>query len=400
MDLSYDPPRVSNPPRHPFNALPTDGGGSGGLIRSHVGLRGVAAHLVVAYHQQFLRMYKFPFETATKLFARSYLMVDLFFILSGFIISYVYVVDREVAPSYDRIRNFLFARFARIYPLHLFSLFFLALFTLVTYLLFAVAGHSQESLTFSDLRDWLIQLVLLNAWIPTHREWNIPSWSISAEVFAYAMFPGMLALHARNSQLAQGALLVGCLSFYGWFLACGNTLDITVGLAPMRCIAGFALGMLLYFRRGAARRAPDKLLSCLQLLAVFWLIIGLASEIPDPLIIPAFAVLVWSSWPDRGLVAKLLSTRLFQWLGAISYSVYLMHVPIGDILWLLWSHVQHRLQLNQVLDRGAWLTLIFLVVLAASTLTFKFVEVPARRELLGWHRRRIAAGSAAQIPAP
>ena len=88
-------------------------------IRSHTGLRGVAALCVVGYHQQFMAGYKLPFEA---LFHRAYLMVDLFFVLSGFVLSYVYSQKIDV-------RSFYRARFARIYPLHVFALLTLTVVT-------------------------------------------------------------------------------------------------------------------------------------------------------------------------------------------------------------------------------------------------------------------------------
>src|SRR5919107_5391511 len=74
-------------------------------IRAHTGIRGIAALLVVTYHQEFGSGYKLPFELSTNVFRRSYLMVDLFFVLSGFIISYVYVKNAKQQLSWSDTKD-------------------------------------------------------------------------------------------------------------------------------------------------------------------------------------------------------------------------------------------------------------------------------------------------------
>ena len=371
-----------------------------GQIRSHTGIRGIAALLVVAYHVQLGPFYKLPFETATALFRRSYLMVDLFFILSGFIISYVYTAERASKMPWDETKSFLMTRFARIYPLHVFSLLYLTLFTIGSNLLLAFAGRDYLRFEPRAVGDWLAQMLLLNAWIPHRFDWNIPSWSISAEAFAYLLFPLLVAAHVRSRRASEVAIFAFSLVFYCYVAATSGNLDIVVGLAPLRCLAGFALGMLLYFHRSIVRDASDGLLSSIQLGAVCWAVLALAFRVSDPIVIPAFALIVLATWPDRGIVASMLSRRVPQWLGDISYSVYLFHVPIGATLWFLWSHIEPRLGLTPPVSRIIWLALIFSVVLGVSTLTYKYVELPARRALLRWWGRRKPPAGDVLIAAP
>lgn len=345
-------------------------------IRSHIGLRGIAALMVVAYHQQFGVEYRLPIETASEVFRRSYLMVDLFFVLSGFIISYVYEAERRM--SVDDIRAFFRARFARIYPLHVFALMSLTAFALGSSALLEMTGHKQPDL--GSFGDWFRQLILLNAWVPARTEWNVPSWSISAEAFAYLLFPFAVAAYVASSRPTQAIIIVGALSFYALI---GRSLDVTVGLAPVRCIAGFGLGMLLFFHRHKCRQLPW--LSPLQITAAIWILLALIFPIPDPLIIPPFAALVFLTWEDRGLVAKILSTRPLHWLGDISYSVYLMHVPIGTVVWFVWLRVAPYLGLGDAISRVLLLCLVFASVLGVSTLTYTYVEKPCQRAL---RRRR------------
>lgn len=369
-------------------------------IHSHTGIRGIAALLVVAYHLQLGPFYKLPFETATALFRRSYLMVDLFFVLSGFIISYVYAADRSSRLPKSETTTFLITRFARIYPLHLLSLVYLTLFTIGSTAVLAATGRDYVPLVPRAFADWLTQLLLLNAWFPHHFEWNIPSWSISAEAFAYLLFPLLVAAHVRSSRLTQAALLAASVAFYSYVAMTSKSLDIVVGLAPARCLAGFALGMLIYFHRSAMQKASDPLLSVIQLAGVAWALLALAFRVNDPLVIPAFALVVLSTWPDRGVIASLLSLRAPRWLGDISYSVYLLHVPLGATLWFFWSHAEPRLGLAPAVSRAIWLAMVFSVVLSVSTLTYSRIELPARRAMLRWWRGRKPPAADVAIAAP
>jgi peptidoglycan/LPS O-acetylase OafA/YrhL len=370
-----------------------------GQIRSHTGLRGVAALLVVAYHQEFGPFYKLPFELSTNVFRRSYLMVDLFFILSGFIISYVYRADRATRMSGAETRSFLFTRFARIYPLHFVSAVYMLLFAVGSTTVLALSGHSYQPLHAKDLTDWLLQLVLLNAWIPGYDAWNIPSWSISAEMFAYLLFPAIVTAHVIKDRLSRAALLSISLAFYAYIAATSGSLDIIAGLAPLRCIAGFGLGMIIYHHRSQVLRASDFVLSAIQVVALLWACWALVYKVSDPLIIPAFVLIVATTWPDRGLAAKLLSLRPFQWLGKISYSVYLLHVPIGATLWFFWVHIEPRLGLAPPMTRSIWLVMIFGAVLTGSGFTYRYIELPARRALTRWRGgKRIGEGAFIAAP--
>lgn len=98
-------------------------------IRSHTGLRGIAALLVVLYHIHFAAP-RLPFENWSPFLSRGYLMVDLFFILSGFIISYVY---NRPDMAVMKTGNFLIKRIIRLYPLHVFCLFLFVFFKIILF---------------------------------------------------------------------------------------------------------------------------------------------------------------------------------------------------------------------------------------------------------------------------
>jgi peptidoglycan/LPS O-acetylase OafA/YrhL len=347
-------------------------------IRSHTGLRGVAALLVVFYHLQFSHTYQLSIETATPFFRRCFLMVDLFFVLSGFIISYVYYNGRMLSP--DERRSFWFARFARIYPLHIFALLLTTAIAFGTTALLIVAHH--HAAVPGTFGDWLRQALLLNAWFPSTNEWNIPSWSISAEVVAYVVFPFAVALLAVG--WGRLTIALAALTFY---VLVGSSLNIAYGIAPLRCLSGFGLGMLVFAHRD--NRLADWQLAGLQVASIAWICFCLAFTIRDPLIIPAFVLLVFSTWQDRGAVASVLSTKPVHWLGEISYSVYLLHAPIGFAFWFVWIRCPavFSLPVGRVVSVAAYLSL----VIAASHLSYLWIEKPCQRALkrLSRHLRQL-----------
>ena len=359
-----------------------------GQIRAHTGLRGIAALLVVAYHQEFGPFYKLPIELSTNVFRHSYLMVDLFFVLSGFIISYVYKADRKLPFSKNETIAFLFTRFARIYPLHALTMFYMLFFAIASTTMLALLGHATSSITAKSFLDWGLQLVLVQSWIPGYEAWNIPSWSISAEMFAYLLFPLIVSFCVLAPRLAKIMLLLSSLAFYIYVGATGGSLDIISGLAPLRCLAGFMLGMTIYYGRLFVAAVSETIHSIIQVVAILWISVVLAMKGGDPFIIPAFALIVAFTWQDRGLVARALSRIQLQWLGEISYSVYLLHGPIGGTLWFFWVPLEKRLGLAPPVTRAMWLVLIFAAVLICSHLSHRYIEVPARQRLTRWRGRK------------
>jgi peptidoglycan/LPS O-acetylase OafA/YrhL len=143
-------------------------------IRGLTGLRGIGALWVVLFHLTFGR--------GIPVIDLGFLGVDLFFILSGFVLSYVSITNIDTVPRY---LEFLRQRLTRIYPLHLFTLCILAMIVLF------VPGFSERyNVPRFEPDAFVASLLLIQNWfywLPGC--WNAPSWSLSAEWFAYLTFP-------------------------------------------------------------------------------------------------------------------------------------------------------------------------------------------------------------------
>lgn len=372
-------------------------------IMSHTSIRGVAALLVVFYHLQFGTQTYFAWESATPFFEKGYLWVDLFFILSGFVISYSARADARAPYGRAEIRAFYVTRAARIYPLHLVCLFLLFAVLAAQQLIARVTSIGTADPDFlSPLRIAALfeQLALLNAWGLTGLiTWNIPSWSISAEMFAYLLFPLLAALIARGRGAALTAIALGALAFYLWVGTTTGILDIVKREAILRCLSGFGIGMILYALRARIDALGSGLLGAAQAVGTVIVLVTMIGGHNDVLAIPGFILLVGATWPDRGWLAALLKTRLLHWLGEISYSVYLNH------FWILagWHFVMERvlmmLGIAPLPGRAVIMIGGIALILAISHLTFRYIEGPARKAIVRRYGRLPASAPQPGLPA-
>ena len=147
------------------------------------GIRALAALLVLGMHTE--QNVPAGLDSLLPFFARGYLGVDFFFVLSGFIITHVYFASLA-SPSRSAVQIFLWHRLIRLYPVHI---------TVLAGLVAIVSLAHAAGFTFNNPQEWqwnelLWQLTLLHAWgVTASPGWNAPSWSISAEWFAYLLFP-------------------------------------------------------------------------------------------------------------------------------------------------------------------------------------------------------------------
>lgn len=352
------------------------------------GLRGVAALMVIFYHTPWLTHF-----SNLRLVNNAYVTVDFFFILSGFVIAANYA-DRIFDG--ESVVTFMTARFFRLYPLHFCILVGLLGLETVKFFSRSVAGSAVPPFTGPNSPRLLVEnlLMIQGLGLEDRLGWNQPSWSVSAEfatyiAFAAAVLAGMLRRRAVVVALAAVALMA-----YIAIAASQHTLDTTYALGLGRCLAGFSLGVAIHSLSEPSRREGESVLrwtdglasaAALSTLAV----IAVAEGAAIVLTIPLFVFLITALQFERGVVARLLSSGPAQFLGRVSYSIYLLHMPI-----FLMSGIVLKRALGKSHDLeghgpalaigSTWLgDLLFAgviaVVLVLARITYASIEEPARR---------------------
>ena len=362
-------------------------------------IRGVAALYVILFHCQG-RVGGFDLSPWTGLLEKGYLAVDFFFVLSGFILAYVY------APEFDagrgRFLQFLGFRLARIYPVHLLTLA-LAVAVVTWFFGFGHAGGMSNTGT-----TLLSNILLAHAWgIHEQLSWNFPSWSISAEWFAYLAFPWLLAISRVTAQRAWESLLgaVLCLISLAAVVALvrqpglriGSWLfvshaqwtrafDLTFDLALVRVGCEFLAGLFVFraYQLISKRRcdwsAPVAIVSLVSLvicLHVPWPRFRLGQDL---LAVTLMTITILCVALDRHRLAEVLEYRPLVYLGEASYSIYMAH---GVVLWLFYGLTESgMLAEGQNLREGTVLAAaVITATLATGALLYEVCEQPARRKL-------------------
>ncbi|GAA0660854.1 acyltransferase [Kitasatospora atroaurantiaca] len=367
-------------------------------LPSLTGLRFIAAMMVFLFHMTLTRLELNPYSGGTAhaleaVFTKAgWVGVSFFFILSGFVLTWSTRPDRTP-------RQFWWQRLVKLYPNHLAT--------------FALAMVLYASAT-ATWKEWLPNLLLLQAWVPrfdTFFSVNIPSWSLSCELFFYLCFPllnrwiGRIDA-ARLWAWAGGvAGVVVCLPAVALALlpdtpVMPNGFPVSVGqywfvylFPPVRMLE-FVLGILMARILMSGRWINLRLLPAAALagagylaaLAVPWLYgLSAAAVVPLALLIPAAAS------ADVRAQASPLRGRVMRWLGEVSFAFYLVHVPV-------------LLYMRQLMDHGYYsapvATGVVLLITAVSLLLAWLLHIGVERPLMRrWGTLPQAPAEAAARPA-
>ena len=318
---------------------------------------------------------------------KGYLGVETFFILSGFILSHVYLeAAGEKRFSYG---GFLWARLARVYPLHLVTLFGVIGLGLAA----GVAGLSIDA-SLTDWRALPANLTLTHAWgLAPSSAFNHPSWSISAEWAAYLSFPAFAfgAWRLRNRPvMATGLAAAFALGLYAAFepLAGYSLTEATFRWGALRIVPCFALGCALYL---VHRRGPIPFAGPVALISGGAMLVSVSLGLWDAITVLAAGGLILALGALDNARAGVMGSKAGVYLGEISYSIYMVCAPVL----LLTTNVAARL--TGADDKRfhiiVWLALVAAIPVAAM-LTCHLVERPARKALRGIADRRAARAAA------
>jgi len=365
-------------------------------------LRGVAAFIVVLYHAVWMN-----WVTSLHLVQNGALMVDFFFVLSGFVIFHSY--GNKLRNGTD-IRRFLWLRLGRLYPLHFtFLMVFLGIEVakLVAERQFGIVAD-KPAFTTNNGYTLLTNLLLIHSLglhDHQHLTFNHPSWSISTEFYAYVLFAVVRSVLPANrlfTAAAVGLVLVG-FGALGWL----NVVPLTTAgydYGFLRCAGGFFLGTLTYLAYDAlrGRLKPRNGLTWLPALALLGTVVYLCVIDPEGWLtyllpfLSALVILTLVLCPQRA-VQSVLSARPLAWLGKVSYSVYMVHAAVAwlitQTLTVVFKFPKFEVPDGHVVATSPSAGLIALaiyvtVVLVLSHFTYRWIEEPfrlmSRRASLRW----------------
>jgi peptidoglycan/LPS O-acetylase OafA/YrhL len=330
------------------------------------GLRAVAALMVLLLHLDEIHGNVLARHLAVV--AQGYLGVDIFFVLSGYILSHVYS-DTVPGISIKTYALFLWRRLARIYPVHVAAL--AALFVMV-------AARGLLNTNFWIVADIPRHLMLMQAWTDS-LTWNLPAWSISAEWAAYVLFPLFAYLIFGRAPLWLGFVFVlGLLATFQLSYLHGRGLaGAFLGWPTLqRVMTEFTIGMLGY--RLSRSTGPSW---AFDVVAVISFTVMLT--VPLPLVkIIAVGVFVPTVAMSQTVVRGVLSSNVVVAVGVVSYSIYMVHFPILKLV----ENFNYRFGLESTSPLVAPIQTVLwaAVTVAAAAITYRTIERPAR----DWCRRR------------
>lgn len=343
-------------------------------------IRGLAAFLIVFFH-----LPKWNPVLDIGLVNNGYLMVELFFVLSGFVIFSAYA--DKIDCTRDIIR-FYFLRFCRLYPVHITFLFVFLAIEFAKYIAsvqFGIISPNSNPFEKNDLSAFIKHLLLISSVLPDQPlTYNYPAWSISVEFYTYLIFAAIAFLLKKNRDL-----IFGTFAFVSLIML---VTDLTFGFHDLlRCFSGFFIGCLTAKFSRKIKSSPPSLLSLL----LFFLLITFIHFKPersyDSLIYFIGAALIAAlALSQDGFLNRILACRFLIWLGTISYSMYMSHAAVE---WFANQVIRMVLKRPEIAGASGRLhpqlseletliacMLVIAGVLLVSALTYNFIEKPWREK--------------------
>lgn len=317
--------------------------------------------IVISHFNKDLFLYKIRF--IADIFLRANVGVSYFFILSGFIMIIAY--HRKEKIGY---RDFYRNRVARIYPLYVVGL-----------LLYFVTRYYD----FSFYKTFLY-LSGVQSWIPGKALiLNFPGWSISVEFLFYLLFPWLYNyLYSKGNK----SIWVIAVLIWIWTQVFSNLYTNSLSYKgphtdshefihyfPLWHINEFLIGNLagLLFVRNRREKNHD-LAIALLFIGILLSLIFIPLNFHNGLMAVFFVPVIYLISCNNGVISKVFSLKPLEFLGEISYAIYIIHIPVLYIVRsFLWDYFQ-------VSESNVIFWIYILVLMFVSAVFYQFVEKPMR----------------------
>ena len=339
------------------------------MLNNLTGLRFYAAMWVFLYH---FSVYVGGLENI--LFQKGYLGVDVFFVLSGFILTFAYYKSFFLeAMTIKKYYHFLVKRWAKIYPLHLLTFLMISVLLYVGKYLF----HQNDLVIRKD--HIVSNLFMSHAWdINDALSWNTHSWSLSDEWFAYLfLFVGSVFL-VRTNKIWGRVVLAGITFFFvlKWLIVEDFNLNNYTYKGLERIIPEFFLGIsigLLRFDFQISKKTASFIFVCC---VVTFLTLAFTNYKVDALCMIVFGGVIYSlSFPTYFDV--FFNSKTLVYLGNISFAFYMFQL-IAFYLFKPFQNYIVQAGLSYYVSTPVALLFLFLLNFLMASLTFKYFEEPMR----------------------
>lgn len=336
--------------------------------------RFIAALAIVIFHYG-RGVFPFNVEPLAFYFGNANLGVSYFFTLSGFIMMIAYANSSKID-----VVDYYKSRFARIAPAY-----YLALLLIMLPIIVNGWGYDKLGL--------ILNASMLQSWVPSKALLiNTPGWSLSTELFFYALFPFLFnaVYRVRNfwlvvaggilffilSQILHNNLL--SLTFYKGFPSASH--DFIFYFPPMHLnefIMGNIAGLFYvkYLTHTNRANGPWIILSAASLLYLMRNPMGLSLQ--NGLLAIAFIPMIFLICSDNGLFSKVMNLKPMIYLGEISFGIYILQMPVQILSDLLFKKIG-------LVDPSSIFFIYLGILIVSSALSFEYIEKPLRRKINGF----------------
>jgi peptidoglycan/LPS O-acetylase OafA/YrhL len=329
---------------------------------------------VVLSHLSFLKDVKNPLQWgAQNVFCEGFIGVSFFFLLSGFVMAYSY--EKKLQEKTVTLKQYMGLRLARIFPMHI----------LISLILIGSAYMLGDlAVSVRVISTLFFNLSLLQSWIPKENYYfslNTVSWSLSAELFFYTAFIGLVNI--RTKKLTAMAIGLGVVILILEWVFIGYRVPVSPHwvfyILPITRLLEFLLGILIYRYRYVFRFPTFHEICSVVALGVAMVSlpkIGIPLQFRYQLAYLPFVAYVLSAFVQgEGWISEKLKGKSWILLGEASFMLYLVHKPIIHYI----GHAQQR-GLIEISALGMAI-LAILGSVAVAVLSHKIIEKPVYQSL-------------------
>ena len=342
-------------------------------------LRFISAIMVIIWHyQQFYLPYNFfsgvevlsanrdlqPFYDYLSLFYNyGNKGVDFFFIISGFVFAYVYLIENKTV----KFKSFFINRFARLYPLH-----FLTLVTVIILQFYSKGNFNNYFIhLYNDIYHFFLNFFFISGWgFEKGLSYNGPIWSVSVEIIIYFLFFFLIINLKKNRILNSFLVVISLIAFRKIF---NEEFLLKVNMNLINCGILFFEGVLVHYLFNKIKN--KKLMSSI---GIFFLIISLVGNFKIYIFLPSILLIFLS-------LENFIKPRIslfFSFLGNLTYGTYLWHLPLQILLMILIKNTGLNFS---VIDTKIFFLIYLSTLMLVSILSYYFFEKKIRK----WLRNKL-----------